>query len=296
MMKRLSFLAVLVAAALTGCVSPRPADSVRVGSYNIRMSRGDVGTPNAWDERKADLVDLIKSLDLDTFGLQEVCPDQAQYLRENLSEFAFVGDHRGADRKSDEASPVFYRKSRFEAEKSGTFWLSETPEVPASKSWGTSHTRVCSYLVLRDTATGKRFCFANTHTDHRSEEAREKGMMLVIERMKEFGAGAPIVFTGDHNCRDDEPPAQAVRRVLKDARDVSETWTKGPCSTFQGFGLYEDGPTVENGRAYRDYRIDYIYVSDGTRVLDFETHDDKRPGTDLYPSDHYPITATILLP
>ena len=296
MMKRLSFLAVLASAALTGCVSPRPADSVRVGSYNIRMSPGDVGTPNAWDERKADLVDFIKALDLDAFGLQEVCPDQAQYLRENLSEFAFVGDHRGADRKSDEASPVFYRKGRFEAEKSGTFWLSETPEVPASKSWGTSHTRVCSYLVLRDTATGKRFCFANTHTDHRSEEAREKGMMLVIERMKEFGAGAPIVFTGDHNCRDDEPPAQAVRRVLKDARDVSETWTKGPCSTFQGFGLYEDGPTVENGRAYRDYRIDYIYVSDGTRVLDFETHDDKRPGTDLYPSDHYPITATILLP
>ena len=296
MMKRLSFLAVLASAALTGCVSPRPADSIRVGSYNIRLSRGDVGTPNAWDERKADLVDLIKGLDLDAFGLQEVCPDQAQYLRENLSEFAFVGDHRGADRKSDEASPVFYRKDRFEAEKSGTFWLSETPEVPASKSWGTSHTRVCSYLVLRDLTTGKRFCFANTHTDHRSEEAREKGMMLVIERMKEFGAGAPIVFTGDHNCRDDEPPAQAVRRVLKDARDATETRTKGPCSTFQGFGLYEDGPTVENGRAYKDYRIDYIYVSDGTRVLDFETHDDKRPGTDLYPSDHYPITATILLP
>ena len=296
MMKRLSFLAVLASAALTGCVSPRPADSVRVGSYNIRMSRGDLGTPNAWDERKADLVDFIKALDLDAFGLQEVCPDQAQYLRENLSEFAFVGDHRGADRKSDEASPVFYRKDRFEAEKSGTFWLSETPEVPASKSWGTSHTRVCSYLVLRDTTTGKRFCFANTHTDHRSEEAREKGMMLVIERMKEFGAGALIVFTGDHNCRDDEPPAQAVRRVLKDARDATETRKKGPCSTFQGFGLYEDGPTVENGRAYKDYRIDYIYVSDGTRVLDFETHDDKRPGTDLYPSDHYPITATILLP
>lgn len=289
MMRHFSFLAILAAAALTGCDTSRPADSIRVGSYNIRLSRGDVGTPNAWDERKADLVDFIKALSLDAFGLQEVCPDQAEYLRENLPEFEFVGDHRGADRKSDEASPVFYRKGRFEAEKRGTFWLSETPDVPASMSWGTSHTRVCSYLVLRDLTTGKRFCFANTHTDHKSAEARERGMMLVIERMKEFGAGAPIVFTGDHNCSYDDPPAQAVRRVLKDARDVSAVADPGPANTFHYWG---DPQCM--GRA-RD-RIDYIYVSDGTRVLDFETHGDKRPGTDLYPSDHFPVTATIVLP
>ena len=57
-----------------------------------------------------------------------------------------------------------------------------------------------------------------------------------------------------------------------------------------------DGPVDVNGRTYDDYRIDYIYVSDGTRVLDFATHDDRRPGTDLYPSDHFPVTATIELP
>ena len=281
---------------MTGCVVSRPADALRVGSYNIRLSPGDRGTPNAWEERKADLVDLVKKMGLDAFGMQEVCPDQAQYLREKLPEFEFVGDHRGADRKSDEASPVFYRRSRFEAEKSGTFWLSETPEVPASKSWNTACPRVCSYLVLKDRATGKRFCFANTHTDHISELAREKGMLLIVERMKEFGAGAPIVFTGDHNCRYDDAPAAAVRQILKDARDVTETPAQGPHNTFQGFGKYKDGPVDCNGKTYKDYCIDYIYVSDGIRVLDFTTHDDKRPGTDLYPSDHFPVTATIVLP
>ena len=199
-MKKLLFCLLALVGLLSGCIVSRPADAIRVGSYNIRMSPGDRGTPNAWDCRKADLVDLVKKMDLDAFGMQEVCPDQAQYLREKLPEFEFVGDHREADRKSGEASPVFYRKSRFEAEKRGTFWLSETPDVPASKSWNTACTRVCSYLVLKDKVTGKRFCFANTHTDHVSAEAREKGMMLIIERMKDFGAGAPIVFTGDHNC------------------------------------------------------------------------------------------------
>ena len=294
MMKRISFVVALIAVALTGCVAPRPADAIRVGSYNIRLSKGDIGTPNAWDERKADLVELVRKMDLDAFGMQEVCPDQAQYLRERLPEFAFVGDHREADRKSGEASPVFYRKSRFEAEKGGTFWLSETPDVPASKSWNTRCTRVCSSLILRDRVTGKRFCFANTHTDHVSAEAREKGMLLIVERMKEFGAGAPIVFTGDHNCCYDEPPAKAVRRILRDCRDITETRDPGPRNTFQGFGKYKDGPVNRRG-VTKDYCIDYIYVSDGTRVLDFTTHDDRRPGTDLYPSDHFPITATIEL-
>ena len=296
MMTRLAFVAAFAALVL-GCAT-RPADAIRAGSYNIRLNSehaAKVDGENRWELRKADLVDLVKKMDLDVFGLQEVCPDQAQYLRENLSEYEFVGEHREADRRSGEASPVCYRKSRFEALKKGTFWLSETPDVPGLKGWGAACPRVCSYLVLKDKVTGGRFCFANTHTDHVSALAREKGMLLILERMKEFGEGAPIVFTGDHNCCYDEPPAQAVRQVLKDARDITETKDPGPRNTFQGFGKYKDGPVNRKG-VTKDYCIDYIYVSDGTRVLDFETHDDKRPGTDLYPSDHYPVSATIVLP
>ena len=264
---------------------------MRVGSYNVRLSTGDKGTPNAWDARKADLVELVRRLDLDVFGMQEVKPDQAQYFRENLSEWEFVGDHRGADRRSDEASPVFFRKTRFEALDKGTFWLSETPDVPASKSWGTACTRICTYLVLRDRRTGRKFCFANTHTDHVSELARKNGMELIIARMKKFGSGCPIVFTGDHNCSRDEAPAVAMRKVLKDARDVAEVRDSGPLNTFQGFGKH----VGLDAASAQKLRIDYIYVSDGVIVHDFMTHGDKRPGGGLYPSDHYPVTATIEL-
>lgn len=286
-MKRTLMLLPL-AAIMAGCAN---VATLKVGSYNVRNDFSDKGTPNAWNDRKADLVALVRSLDMDVFGMQEVCPGQAAYFRERLPEWEFVGDHRGPDRKSDEASPVFYRKSRFEALKSGSFWLSETPEVPASKSWGTCCTRICSYLILRDRATGRKFCFANTHTDHISELARKNGMELIIRRMNEFGEGCPIVFTGDHNCPYDEAPAVAVRRLLKDARDIAEIRDVGPVNTFQNFGKFAN----VTGAEARKLRIDYIYVSPGTRVLDFETHGDKRPGADLYPSDHYPITATIEL-
>ena len=297
-MKKL-LTALALVAAFAGCATPaKHPDAIRVGSYNIRLT-GEyimkVDGPNAWPYRKEALVDLIRKLDLDAFGAQEVTPEQAAYLREQLPEFEFVGEHRGADRVSDEASPVFYRKSRFVAEKKGTFWLSETPDVPGVKGWGAACPRVCSYLVLRDKSSGKRFCFANTHTDHISALAREKGMLLVIDRMKDFGKGCPIVFTGDHNCRYGDAPAVAVRKLLADSRDIAEK-TTGPHNTFQGFGQYKDGPVDVGGKKYDDYCIDYIYVTPGTRVLDFATHDDKRPGRDLYPSDHYPVTATIVLP
>ena len=327
--------AAALALAFFGCASSEapaskevvaaPDDSakvtVRVGTYNIRLSGGaDAGTPNAWALRKDDLVALVKKQDLDVFGLQEVCPDQAQYLSAKMPEFGFVGEHRNADRVSGEASPVVYRKDRFEVEKSGTFWLSETPDVSGVKGWGAACPRVCSYAVLRDRRTGRRFCFANTHTDHVSAEAREKGMLLVIERMKDFGKGCPIVFTGDHNCRETAAPAKAVSKILANAMLVTETPPKGPWRTFTGWRWREKEhaavealkfpPEVRNSGAAKKFdkdsaepppvnfgpRIDYIYVSPGIRVLDYATVADARPGLKLYPSDHFPVVSTVVIP
>ena len=325
-MKRFLIVAAL-AALFAGCATVDAP--IRVGTYNIRLSPGDKGTPNAWAERKADMVGLIRKLDLDVFGLQEVCPDQAAYIRGQMPDNEFVGDHREADRKTGEASPVCFRKSRFEALKKGTFWLSETPDVPASKSWGTACTRVCSYLILRDRLTDKTFCYANTHTDHVSALAREKGMLLIIERMKEFGAGSPIVFTGDHNCRENEKPAEAVAEILKNALYETERppeggwrtwngwrWREAEVSTAEALKLdvvarneqrvHPDKSGKERGKAdaldasfYEKCggpRIDYIYVSEGMRVLDYRTVNDPRPGKKLYPSDHFPVVATVELP
>ena len=323
---------VALALAFVGCAT-HPSDAIRVGTYNIRLSGGEgvvkADGKNYWDLRKADLVALVKKMGLDVFGLQEVTPEQAAYLRENLPEFAFVGEHRNADRVSGEASPVCYRKSRFEELKKGTFWLSETPDTPGLKGWGAACPRVCSYLILRERTSGRTFCFANTHTDHISELAREKGMLLVIERMKEFGAGAPIVFTGDHNCRETEAPAVAVSKLLKNALYETETPPTGGWRTWNGWRWREtevpaaealklpievrneqrphpDKSGAERGRTealdgsfYEKCggpRIDYIYVSPCVRVLDYATVNDVRPGTKLYPSDHFPVTATVVLP
>ena len=323
-MKKESLIALAALLSIIGCTNVGASKSaqVKVGSYNIRYQSGDKDTPNAWDARKADMVNLIQQLDLDAFGLQEVCPGQVDYLTNSLPQYAFIGEHRNADRVSGEASPVFYRKDRFEALKSGTLWLSETPDVPGVIGWGAACPRVCSWMLLKERTTGKTFCFANTHTDHISALARKEGMLLIIQRMREFAPpGTPIVFTGDHNCRETEEPAQAASKLLKNALYVSETPPTGPWRTFNGWKWRDaECPTADalklqqnvrnarkgspdadkkknGGYVWEDCgpRIDYIYVSEDIKVKSYATHGDPRPGTHLYPSDHFPITAVIEL-
>lgn len=303
--------AALLSVAATVCAeigprTPRPDASLRVGSYNIRYVAGDRGTDNDWTKRRDDLVALVRGLNLDAFGLQEVDPEQMQYLREKMPGYGFVGEHRNPDRKSGEASPVAYRKDRFDLEKQNTFWLSETPEVPGSRNWGAMCRRVCTYAVLKDKATGKRLCFVNTHLDHMSELANTNGMRLILNRMKDFAAGMPVVLTGDHNCYETSNTAKMATKVLKNALFASERPPEGPWLTLC---LFPRRPNMvscveamktpvqarnsKEGRKKFGARIDYIYVSPGVKVKSYATIGDLRPGKELYPSDHFPVMAVI---
>ncbi len=314
------FMAIGGLAALATAFAPLCADAeMRVGSYNIRYGRGDAGTENAWEGRRADLAALMGRMALDVVGLQEVEPDQAAYLTNALPQYAMVGEFRNADRASGEASPVMYLRSRFRLEKGGTFWLSETPDVPGSKGWGAACPRVCTWAVLVDLEDGVRFCFANTHTDHMSKLARREGMRLVVEgRLREIASGAmPVLLVGDHNCLETEEAAQIAARHMKNALYISETTPSGPWRTLNCWIWSDDevpcaeawrrpaeernAPVAKGGHFARRFafggpRIDYIYVSDGIRVKSYATYPDARPGVKLYPSDHFPVAATVCLP
>lgn len=285
-------------------------DGVRVLTYNIRFSGGDGGTPNKWTDRCDDLVSLIRRLDVDIGGLQEVCPNQIQYLCEQFPDYSFVGEHRECDRVSGEASPVFYRRQRFSLEKEGTFWLSETPDAPGSKGWGAYSPRICSYVVLRERTSGCRFVCANLHADNRSATAREKGLSIVLDRMKGLCVGLPILLTGDFNCRETDVAVAVVSGMLKNVLDISETPPKGPWRSFNGW-RWRDSEVLatsalklspEGRNNNRDFyeqcggsRIDYIFVSSGIRVKSVETVASSRCGMKRYPSDHFPVVAEVLL-
>ncbi len=138
-MKLKNMLAALAAAVAAVCggqktVCTNAAKNVvfRVGTCNVRVwSKKDLAEGNGWDERKDDLIALLRRLDMDVFGFQEVHGRPYRELCAGLKEWERVDDY-------DVSTPVAYRKSRFDLVKKGVFWLSETPDVPRAKPRGSA--------------------------------------------------------------------------------------------------------------------------------------------------------------
>ncbi len=261
------------------CLAADQEGVIRVATFNIRCPVDK--TPNSWAERKARVNALIERHRFDLIGLQEATAGQ---IRDMLTTgWAYVGVGRKDGKEGGEFSCIFYRKDRFDVEESGTFWLSETPEAAGSKSWNTACERVCTWALLRDRNTGKAFYHFNTHLDHMSAVARENGMALILKRIKALREGVPVVLTGDMNAVPGSVPVLKALEVLRDAATESAVPHCGPEATFNGFRV-DKAPTS---------RIDYIFVSAGTRVLSHATLDEKHDG--LYPSDHFPVVALLAL-
>lgn len=66
---------------------------------------------------------------------------------------------------------VIYNHEIMEFRDGGTWWLSQTPDVP-SVGWDAKYPRTATWVLLRDTRNGKDFYFVNTHLDHKGVDAR----------------------------------------------------------------------------------------------------------------------------
>jgi endonuclease/exonuclease/phosphatase family metal-dependent hydrolase len=270
------FLVLLLASAPSSAGEP-----VRVMSFNIRYGKAPDGE-NAWPHRKNMVVAVIKDADPDLLGLQEALCDQLDFLTRELDDYQRVGVGREADGKG-EYSAILYRRSRFDLSDAGTFWLSDTPEEPGSRTWGNELPRICTWARLLDRTSGKRLLYLNTHWDHQSQPARRQSGKLMGRRVLELARDdEPAIITGDFNASPENPAFRALleegglhdtfRKAHPDEKDVN---------TFNGFGRPSG------------VKIDAVVVTDH-----WETQDAKIVRTRVdgrFPSDHFPVTATLVL-
>lgn len=251
-----------------------------VMSYNIRLST-ESDKDNWWEHRKEAVVDLIKRNDPISFGVQEALETQMDFIDRSLSDYDYVGVGRDDGKRAGEFSAVFYKKG-LKVLKSGTFWLSTTPDN-VSKGWDAALPRVCSYAQF-ETEDGKQFWHFNTHFDHVGVEARAESAKLIVEKIKEMtNEGDAVVLTGDFNVTPDTDPYANIIKYMDDDLEKSETKLAGPFGTFSGFDV--------NSKLER--RIDYIF-SRNLKVLSYSHLDDKRDNG-LWVSDHLPVKATFSL-
>ena len=249
---------------------------MKIMSFNVLCGGRD---ERIWPKRIERVVAAIKANDPDSFGVQEAHIGWMMVLEEFLPEYDYVGVGREDGKLDGEFSAVFYKRDKFTPGEKGNFWLSETPDVPGL-GWDAACVRICSYVVLEEKDTGKKFCHFNTHLDHIGAVAMQKGAELVTLKANEICPDYPAVFTGDFNVTPDSAPCKAVKDGgFIDARDVAAITDKD--NTFH-YWLGEE--------KYRSV-IDYVFVKGDIEVKSFKVDRNEYLGD--VPSDHYPVIAEI---
>ncbi len=293
---------------------------VKLMSFNIRMSAmpkedGD----NAWGNRKEAVVQMLKDQDPDVFGVQEMLPDQQKYLRKELSEYRMIGVGREDGQKEGECMAIFYKKDRFALTDSGTFWLSQTPEVP-SMGWDAACKRTVTYAQLKDKISGEKFYYFNTHLDHVGMIARQESVKLIADRIRKIVGdtntvcilggdmnsplkneiftpligqkikkkGKKAIVSLDGKAVSEKSAAAAVpmevvgersRAMMKSCRNTA--WERDDFNTYNAYGK---GPQAQ---------IDHLFSTQHTENLIFKTV--RQQYGVPYISDHYPIVLIFRL-
>lgn len=249
-----------------------------VMSYNVRCAApSDLGK-KSWFYRADLIIKNITDNAPDIIGFQEVMARQYKYLTKSLAGYDSVVEYRDNSTFS-ESCPIFYRTDKFTLQDKGSFWLSETPEV-MSKDWDSACYRICSYVILTETATNKEFVIFNTHLDHVSDEARTKGIAVILDKISEFG-GLPAVLMGDLNAGESSETYRIATESFLDSKyQTGDTMTS---CTYQDWGKALDRPC-----------IDYMMISkSGFAAEKYSVINTTYNG--VYPSDHFPVCVNLVL-
>ena len=256
----------------------------KVMTYNIRNSNADKGTANAWNKRKGNLVGLIRKVNPDILGTQEVLLDQLKYLKKSLNDYESFGVGRNDGKHKGEHSALFFKKDKYEELQGGNFWLSENPQIPGSKSWDAAITRICSWVQLKDKATGTTFFVFNTHFDHKGKTARRNSAALLRHTIDSLAGNNPVIVTGDFNLE----PSDAGYKTMTDNKSFRVALTD---SYTEGTPNYTDcGFNVSNKQCGR---IDYVFYSPPYTKSNYTLYTDNN-GT-CYPSDHLTLSVELTL-
>jgi endonuclease/exonuclease/phosphatase family metal-dependent hydrolase len=273
--KLIVILVILINGVMANC------QSIKLMTYNIRLDVA-VDGENDWTHRKDFFTSQIQFYEPDIFGIQEAKPNQVIDISSLLSQYDNVGMGREGVEKG-ESSNIFYKKERFTIKETNTFWLSETPNE-ISKGWDAACNRVCTYALFIDKKAKKPFWVFNTHLDHIGEEARTKGIQLILSKIESLNSEKyPVIFMGDFNSEPNSERIIELKKVMDDSRDISKESPFGPSGTFNNF-KHDEAVTI---------LIDYIFISKNSKVdiLKYAILSDSK---DLkYPSDHLPVYVEL---
>lgn len=277
-------------------VSEDLAMNLKLMSFNLRYENEKDSGKRAWRERVIGIVRLIRSQEVDVLGIQEGKHGQVADLRASLQDYEFYGYGRDDGGKEGEYAGIYYRKDRFEVDSSasGMIWLSDTPGVKGSKTWGNEFPRVATWVRLTDRASGQGLWAINMHLDHRSQISREKGVRLMAKKLVAMNPERdPVVWMGDFNAVENN----SVYSFLG-GKSSTVDGVDGFKGLKEAYGVLHPGEEKRGTLHFwmsdpdRQWKVDHIFVS---KSADIRAAEVLRTG-EPYLSDHFPVYAEITFP
>ncbi|MDH6219169.1 endonuclease/exonuclease/phosphatase family protein [Streptomyces pseudovenezuelae] len=261
----------------------RRAPLLDVMTFNLRFA--GTAEPNSWHDRRPVMRELLRSARPQIIGTQEGLYQQLRDIDADLGpDYDWIGTGREGGSR-DESTAIYYDLRRLVPVEHYTFWLSDTPEVIRSKTWGAAFPRIVTWVRFSDLADdGREFYVLNTHFDHVSQYARERSATLMTQRIAEFDRTLPVVVTGDFNVAAHKNPAYdtLVGSGLVDTWNAAEQRS----ALYGTFHSYRE--PAPNGD-----RIDWILTSPGVRTNRATINTFSLNGQ--FPSDHLPVQASLTL-
>ncbi len=284
-----------------------PAHALIVGSFNIRYdNQGDVRGGNSWTQRAPVVTSLIRFHNFDIVGTQEVLHHQLLDMEKMLPEYSHFGKGRKDGEDGGERVSIFYKKDKFRLVEGGTFWLSETPDVPG-EGWDASLPRICTWAKFEQKNGKEDFFVFNTHFDHQGVQARLESALLILRKIEEIAGDRPVVLTGDFNVNQ---TSESYRSLLASGTfsDACETAAIQYALNGTANGFNPNGKT--------ESRIDHVFLTKHFKALRYgvltdtyrmpleedaeETESGNFPREVKFrqfqarlPSDHFPVLVEV---
>lgn len=260
---------------------------LRMMTFNLRYDKPDTGE-NSWPIRRESVFELIDHYRPPIICTQECLPNQLLDLHRFLPDYQSLGRDRDGTGKGEHCA-IFYLKSLLSHLKSGDFWLSDTPEVPGSKSvgWENPDPRIMSWVRFYLRRKQVSLTVFNTHLDFYSERARILGTQLISKYVSTLKPeDSYIIVAGDFNSHPNTEVRETFLKPMKNGLTLIDSVNSLPFEQQKTFHRGFTGKATDP--------VDTIYIDSRLKLISAEVNRDKWRG--IWPSDHFPVILSFEFP
>lgn len=248
-----------------------------VMTYNIHNELSPE-QPRSWDERRAMVLQVIKSRTPDMLGMQGATLGQANWIDDNLDGYGLFAPIEGNLKVGLDLCPILYSELEFDALDQGSFLIGE---AILQRDEVEDNALFLNWVKLEHKSSKKQLWLINTRLDEYELSNLEDP---VADRIKdvisELVGDETFILLGGLNATPESATVAELSTWAKDSYESSLVSITNQEATSFGWERQSEGQ-----------RLDYIFLSQDIPANSYEVVDISLDNQ--YPSDHLPVYCKL---